>query len=640
MTVKAKARSARAAVKKTRTAASKKSKSAKAGTVKPKTATPMTAAPMTAKARKTAETAGKKTAAKRKGAAGSVVVSPAAPLKAGTGRPRSLKGRSGRDARGPRKAAARTPAPPKDLRSFEERLAELKSRLQEIADLGAAAGVLRWDQATYMPSGAAEARGRQASILTRLEHERAVDPALGRLLDGLARDAQSLPADSDDASLIRVARRDFEKEIRLPAGYVERASELGSAAYVAWTRARPDNDFAAVRPFLERNVELSREYAGYFGPWKRITDPMIDDCDAGMTTESVQALFAALRRELVPVVQAICDQPPADDRCLRGAFAEAPQLAFSTAVAKRLGYDFARGRIDKTHHPFCTRLGAGDVRITTRFDDGNIGEALFSTIHETGHAMYEQGVAAPLAGTLLGHGTSAGVHESQSRLWENVVARGRGFWRHFYPALQDAFPEPFRSVAPETFYRAINKVQRSLIRTDADEVTYNLHVMMRFDLELDLLEGRLDVKDLPEAWRARLKADLGIEPEDDRDGCLQDVHWYNGGIGGGFQGYTIGNILSAQFFAAAVKAHPEIPDEIARGGFGTLHGWLAGNIYRHGRKFDPDDLVTRATGEPMTIAPYMAYLRGKYRELYDLPGADAAAAGEPGTAGVPPALTS
>jgi carboxypeptidase Taq len=322
-------------------------------------------------------------------------------------------------------------------------------------------------------------------------------------------------------------------------------------------------------------------------------------------------------------VQAICDQPPADDGCLRGAFPEDGQLAFSVAVAKRLGYDFARGRIDKTHHPFCTRLGAGDVRITTRFNDGDIGEALFSTIHEAGHAMYEQGVAAPLAGTLLGHGTSAGVHESQSRLWENVVARGRGFWRHFYPALQDAFPEPFRSVAPETFYRAINKVQRSLIRTDADEVTYNLHVMMRFDLELDLLEGRLDVKDLPEAWRARIKADLGIAPPDDRDGCLQDVHWFHGGIGGGFQGYTIGNILSAQFYAAALKAHPEIPHEIARGEFGTLHRWLTENIYRHGRKFDPDDLVTRATGEPMTIAPYVAYLRGKYGELYELPeGAD------------------
>jgi carboxypeptidase Taq len=286
---------------------------------------------------------------------------------------------------------------------------------------------------------------------------------------------------------------------------------------------------------------------------------------------------------------------------------------------KRIGYDFDRGRLDKTHHPFCTKFSAGDVRITTRVDERDIGQALFSTIHESGHAMYEQGVAGALAGTPLGSGTSAGVHESQSRLWENVVGRGRAFWEHFYPALHAAFPEPFGGVDLETFYRAINKVERSLIRTDADEVTYNLHVMMRFDLELDMLEGRLAVKDLPEAWRARIKADLGVAPEDDRCGCLQDVHWFSGGIGGSFQGYTIGNILSAQFYAAAVKAHPEIPAEIARGEFGTLHQWLVAHVYRHGRKFEPNDLVERATGEAMTIAPYMAYLRGKYGEIYRLP---------------------
>jgi carboxypeptidase Taq len=635
MTTKPKARNARAAVRKSRTTPLKRTTGAVAAPAK-KTATKKTGAAKTGRSKTRAGTTGvtKPAGAKRAAAAGTAGVSPA-----------PFKAKGGRDARGPSgantaaksttravkaapKPAEKPASPRRDLRTFEERLAELKMRLQEIADLGAAAGVLNWDQATYMPPGGAEARGRQSATLSRLAHEKAVDPALGRLLDSLARDAEKLAPDSDDASLIRVARRDFEKEVRLPADYVERSSELASASYVAWTKARPANDFAAVQPYLEKNVELSREYAGYFGPWKCITDPMIDDYDAGMTTLSVQALFAALRQELVPIVQAICDQPPADDGCLRGAFAEAPQLAFTIAVAKRLGYDFERGRIDKTHHPFCTRLGAGDVRITTRFDEGDIGQALFSTIHEAGHAMYEQGVAATLAGTLLGHGTSAGVHESQSRLWENVVGRGRGFWQHFYPALQEAFPDTFRNVAPEMFYRAINKVQRSLIRTDADEVTYNLHVMMRFDLELDLLEGRLAVKDLPEAWRARITADLGITPPDDRDGCMQDVHWFSGGIGGGFQGYTIGNILSAQFYAAAVKAHPEIPDEIASGDFGTLHRWLADHIYRHGRKFEPDDLVTRATGEAMSIAPYVAYLRGKYGELYWLPGS----AGDAGNA--------
>jgi len=508
---------------------------------------------------------------------------------------------------------------PHGRQSTEAMLSELKQRLMEISDLNFAGAVLSWDQATYMPPGGAVARGRQTAMLSRLAHGKSTDPALGRLLDALGLHGEGLPYDSDDASLIRVARRDFEKAIRVPSEYVERASAHSSASFTAWTKARPANDFAAMRPFLEKNVELSREYAGYFAPYRRVTDPMIDDYDGGMTTTSVQELFAALRRELVPIVRAICDQPAADDEWMRGAFAETRQLDFNVAVVKRLGYDFERGRIDKTHHPFCTKFSAGDVRITTRVDEADIGQALFSTIHECGHAMYELGVAVTLAGTPLGSGTSAGVHESQSRLWENVVARGRGFWRHFYPQLRDAFPEPFGNVPLDAFYRAINKVQRSLIRTDADEVTYNLHVMMRFDLELDLLEGRLAVKDLPEAWRARMAADLGVAPDDDRNGCLQDVHWFSGGIGGSFQGYTIGNILSAQFYAAAVKAHQEIPHEIERGEFDTLNQWLVAHIYQHGRKFEPNELVVRATGEPMTTAPYLQYLRGKYGELYRLP---------------------
>ena len=279
------------------------------------------------------------------------------------------------------------------------------------------------------------------------------------------------------------------------------------------------------------------------------------------------------------------------------------------------------GRLDRTHHPFCTKFAADDVRITTRVRRDEIGDCLFSTLHECGHALYEQGVAGALEGTPLGWGASAGVHESQSRLWENIIGRGRGFWGHFYPALSDAFPDHFRQVPLETFYRAINKVERSLIRTDADEVTYNLHIMMRFDLELDLLEGRLAVRDLPEAWRARFKADFGIVPADDRDGCLQDVHWYGGRVGGGFQGYAIGNILAAQVYAAALKANPGIPREIAGGEFASLRGWLSEHLYRHGAKFTPDEIIERATGSCLSIAPYLDYLHGKYGELYRLPPA-------------------
>ncbi len=378
--------------------------------------------------------------------------------------------------------------------SDQDKLAELKSRLAEIADLGSAGAVLGWDQATYMPSGGAVARGRQSATLSRLAHEKSVDPALGKLIDQLEPYAASLPADADDARLVEVAKRDFDKAIKVPPDYVARASAAASASYDAWTRARPANDFAAMAPHLERTIALSREYAGFFAPYAHIADPLIDGADEGMTTASVQALFAELRQELVPIVHAIAEQPAIDDRVLHGTFDEPAQIAFGRDVVERLGYDFARGRIDKTHHPFSTRFASGDVRITTRVDLHDIGQALFSTIHESGHAMYEQGVAPALDGTPLGSGTSAGVHESQSRLWENVVGRGRAFWEHFFPVLQKTFPDPFAKVPLEAFYRAINKVERSLIRTDADEVTYNLHVMMRFDLEIELLEGRLRVE--------------------------------------------------------------------------------------------------------------------------------------------------
>jgi carboxypeptidase Taq len=512
------------------------------------------------------------------------------------------------------KATRSVPRPQRNRRSAEARVVELKRRLLEIGDLAAAAAVLGWDQATYMPPAGAVARARQGATLQRLLHERAVDPALGRLIDDLTAFAESRPADDDDACLIRVARRNFEKAIKVPADYVARASETGSVSYDAWTRARPANDFASMVPHLERILELRRQYAAFFAPYDHMADPLIDDLDEGMTTATIR-----LRAALVPMVRAIAEQPLADDSCLRGKFPEPAQLDFSLGVAKRFGYDLDRGRLDKTHHPFCTTFASGDVRITTRVRENDLGDALFSTLHETGHALYELGIDSAYEGTPLGRGTSAGVHESQSRLWENLVARSHGFWSHFNPALQRTFPDQLAQVPLDTFYRAINKVERTLIRTDSDEVTYNLHIMLRFDLELALLEGRLCIKDLPEAWRAGMQANLGVVPPDDRDGCLQDVHWYSGSLGGEFQGYTIGNILSAQFFAAAVKAHPDIEHEIASGEFATLHAWLREHIYRHGHKFTPDELVVHATGGPMSMQPYLAYLRSKYGALYRLP---------------------
>jgi carboxypeptidase Taq len=378
-------------------------------------------------------------------------------------------------------------------------LVELKERLREISDLNAAGDILNWDQATYMLEGGAGARGRQRAMLNRLAHERAVEPALGGLIDALTRYGESLPYDSDDASLIRVARRDFQKNIKIPSDHVERATAHCSTSYEAWTRARPTNDFATMLPYLERTLDLSREYSSYFAPYNHVADPHIDDADEGMTAASISGLFGELKRQLVRMVHAICEQPVVDDSSLRQAFPKTAQFDFALHAAKSLGYDLQRGRLDLTHHPFCSRFSAGDIRITTRVNENDLGDALFSTLHEAGHAMYEQGISAALDGTPLGQGASAGVHESQSRLWENVVGRSRGFWEHFYPRLQRIFAEQLSGVPLDVFHRAINKVARSLIRTDADEVTYNLHIMLRFDLESKLLEGELCVKDLPEA---------------------------------------------------------------------------------------------------------------------------------------------
>jgi carboxypeptidase Taq len=499
-------------------------------------------------------------------------------------------------------------------------LSTLKAKLKEHSDLESAASLLRWDQATYMPPGGAAARGRQLATLDRLAHDSIADPEVGRLLDRL--DAALEQADEAPstavAALLRVARRDHERAAKVPSDFVSEFANHRAEIYDLWTQARPADDFAKVLPHLEKTVEYSRRYAGFFAPFEHVADPLIDDADPGMKASTVRALFAELRRELVPLVRAISEAPAADDRCLRQSFGEEDQLAFGQMLAGRFGYDFSRGRQDKTHHPFMTKFSLGDVRITTRVRTDDLSEALFSTLHEAGHAIYEQNIAVSLEGSPLGHGASAGVHESQSRLWENMVGRSREFWKAFYPSLQKLFPGQLGATPLDVFYRAINKVERSLIRTNADEVTYGLHVIMRFDFELDLLEGKLAALDLPEAWRERFRADFGIVPETDADGVLQDVHWYDGFVGGAFQGYALGNLMSAQFFDAALAAHPDLPNEIEGGRFDTLRAWLAKNVHRHGRTYLPADLVERATGKPLGISPYIAYLRRKYGELYPI----------------------
>jgi carboxypeptidase Taq len=502
------------------------------------------------------------------------------------------------------------------LEKTHPKLAELKTRLTEINDINSAASLLHWDRATYMPAGGAAARGRQLATLGQIAHEKFTAPAIGQLLADLQTYETSLPYDADEASLIRITKREYDRAVKVPAEFVARFSQHRTECYGAWAKARPENNFAAVQPYLERMLELSREYANFFPGYEHIADPLIEDADYGMTANTVRSLFARLREQLVPIVQSIASQPAIDDTCLRQHFPEAQQLAFSHQVIAQLGYDLQRGRQDKTLHPFMTKFSLGDVRITTRVYENHLAQALFSSIHETGHAMYEQGISPEFEATPLANGTSAGVHESQSRLWENLVGRSREFWQFFYPQLQVVFPTQLQNVSLESFYRAINKVERSLIRTDADEVTYNLHVAIRFDLELQMLEGKLAVRDLPEAWNERYRSDLGIVPSSDSEGVMQDVHWYAGSIGGMFQGYTLGNLMSAQFFAAALQAHPEIPTQIQQGNFQTLLNWLQTNIYQHGCKYTPVELMQKATGKPLSIDPFISYIKQKYGEIY------------------------
>lgn len=501
---------------------------------------------------------------------------------------------------------------------MEKKLKELKTRLEEVSNLNSATAVLGWDQATFMPPAGANSRGRQMATLASLSQEKFTDPAIGKLLDELQPYAEGLPYDSDDAALIRKTRSDYEKAVKVPPAWVARFSTHSAVSYQAWTEARPANNFKAVEDKLKTTLDLSREYANFFPGYEHIADPLIDGPDPGMKASDIRRVFGELREQLVPLVKTITEQAMADDSPLRAGYPEDEQLAFGMQVAKDYGFDFNRGRQDKSPHPFMTSFAIDDVRITTRVQEGDLSDALFSTLHETGHALYELGIDPALEGTPLAGGTSSGVHESQSRTWENIIGRSRGFWEHYYPKLQKQFPGQLNKVSLDEFYRAINKVSRSLIRTDADEVTYNLHVMLRFELELELLEGKLEVKDLPEAWHTRYQADLGIHAPSDVDGVLQDVHWYGGAIGGEFQGYTLGNIISALFYEAALKAHPDIPQQTGQGQFGTLHSWLKDNLYRHGSKFTPNELIERVTGGPLRIEPYIQYLKTKYGELYTL----------------------
>lgn len=499
-----------------------------------------------------------------------------------------------------------------------EQLTRLKEHLGDITNLRRANAVLGWDQATYMPPGGAAARGEQMATIGHLAHNMFIVEQTGELLERAAEEVRDLPPESDDASLVRVTQRDYDDQRKIPPALVAEIYRHGAMAYQVWTAAREADDFAAFAPYLEKTIEYSRRVAEHLGYQDQMYDALLDQYEPGMKTAQVQAMFAELKRELVPLVHAISERVDlVDDAMMHQHFDETKQEAFGAMVATVFGYDFTRGRQDRTVHPFETSFSRNDVRITTRFLPTFLPSALFSTMHESGHAMYEQGVGEGLEGTPLASGTSLGMHESQSRMWENVVGRSRGFWQHFYPALQQTFPEQLGKVDVESFYRAMNRVEPSLIRVEADEVTYNLHIMLRLEMELALLSGELNVGDAPAAWNDKMEAYLGLRPPNDAQGILQDVHWSHGSMGY-FPTYSLGNFLSVQLFEAAVRDVPEIPAQIGRGDFDALRGWMTDRIYRHGRKFEPNDLVQRATGEPIQSRSYVRYLKSKFGEIYGL----------------------
>jgi len=499
----------------------------------------------------------------------------------------------------------------------DHRFDRLRSLLAQVSDLRSAADVLSWDQETYMPPGAVEARANHISTVRQAAHERFTSDEVGRLLDDLAPIAIEMDPLSTDASLVRIIKRDYDKAVKLPLTLVAAMSEAVSHGKDAWKRAREDNRFGDFAPHLERLIDLNLQKAEAYGYENRVYDALLDEYEPGMSTDHVDAIFQALRRDLIPLVEVIAGCEEMDDAVLHQKFDRQKQWDFGLAVIHDFGYDARRGRQDVSTHPFTTTFSITDVRITTRISEDFLNPGLFGTMHEAGHALYEQGVDMELERTLLADGTSLGMHESQSRLWENLVGRSRSFWEYYYPRLQRIFTDQLGGVPVDMFYRAINKIQPGPIRVEADELTYNLHIMLRFELETALLESRIMVADLPAIWNDTMDDFLGIRPQNDVQGVLQDIHWSLGAFGY-FPTYALGNLMSSQLFAQADREIPDLDGQIAGGQFEDLLKWLRVNIHRHGRKKEANEILKEVTGRTLHAESWLSHVRQKYSRLYDL----------------------
>lgn len=491
---------------------------------------------------------------------------------------------------------------------------DLRRRLSEVQALRKAAGLLDWDQRVCMPRGGGPARAAQSALLKRLAHELMTSRETSRLVDAAAR-VPGMDYDSDAAALVRWARRELERKRRLPAALVAELAERESLTHEVWVEARRRDRFKLFLPELEKLLALKRRQAELLAPaGADLYDGWLDEFEPGMKTADLARVLDEVKAGVAPLVRRVA-AARRKPKALPERFDTDDQLAYCEVLAREIGFDFGRGRLDLAAHPFCSAFSTGDVRITTRLREELPLSAFFAALHEAGHGLYEQGLSAALEGTPLCEGASMSVHESQSRLWENVVGRSRCFWRPRYAGLVEAFPQLER-VSLEDFLFAANECKPSLIRVEADELTYGLHVVLRFELERALLSGRLKPKDLPGAWNAGMKDLLGVDVPDDRSGVLQDVHWSEG-LFGYFPTYVLGNVLSVQLYETAT-ARPQVRAAAERGDFAPLRGWLTRNVYRHGKKYLTEELVRRATGRAIETAPYLRYLREKYSALYSL----------------------
>ena len=500
---------------------------------------------------------------------------------------------------------------------MSEKLEQLKSLLAEVSDLNHVQALLGWDQQTYMPQGGAEARGNQLATLGKISHEKFTSDEIGKLLGDLEKELEGIDPDSDNSRLLKVTRHDYDQATRVPSNFVAEFAVVTSKAFEAWVEARAKSDFSIFEPHLEKVVELNQRFVTFFPPADHPYDVLLDQFERGMKTADVKAIFDALRPQQVELLKAIADKPQVNDEFLHVEYDEKKMWDFSEVIATKFGYDWKRGRQDKSAHPFTTNFSINDVRITTRFEQDNPTVMLFSTMHETGHGLYELGSNQAYERTPLAGGTSLAIHESQSRMWENLVGRSMPFWEYFYPEFKKLFPAQVGDVDLDTFFKGINKVESSLIRVNADEATYNMHIMLRLELEISMVEGTVRVKDLPEIWNAKMDDYLGVVPPNNAKGVLQDVHW-SGGTLGYFSTYALGNLISAQLWEKINADIPDLADQFRAGDFSSLLSWLHEKIHIHGAKYEPQELVQRVTGSKINSDAYVRYLKKKFSDIYEL----------------------